>query len=261
MRTKHVWVVAGAVSAVLWMAAAADAAYVLLLNNTRIEGTDIRAKSDGEVILTTPQGQRSFPKGQYLRAVADKPADFEKAKQLIAAKSYDEAIRILNDIAVKYRYLEWDNTARGLLAQANMAKGDAAAAAAEYEQILRNSPEAKSDTILQWSYRESLLVAKQFDKLQPILTDLIEKGERADAARAQIMRGDIRQAQGQIEGAVMDYLRTVVLYEGERDAQPEALFKAAEGLDKLRDPRSRELYEKLASEYPSSPYAAKAAGK
>jgi len=261
MRAKRVSVVVGAVTAVLCMASLTDAAYVLLPNNTRIDGTDIRAKSDGEVILTTPQGQRSFPKGQYLRAVADKPVDFDKAKQLVAAKTYDEAVRILNDIVSKYRYLEWDNTAHALLAQVNMAKGDAAAAASEYEQILRNSPEAKNDAALQWSYRDALLAAKQFDKLQPILTELIEKGERADAAKAQIMRGDIRQAQGQVEGAVIDYLRTVVLYESERDAQPEALFKAAEGLDKLRDPRARELYKKLTSEYASSPYAAKAAGK
>ena len=241
MRPKRVSVVAGSLAAVLYMATLADAAYVLLPNNTRIDGTDIRAKSDGEIILTTPQGQRSFPKGQYLRAVADKPADFDKAKQLIAAKTYDEAVRILNDIVAKYRYLEWDNSARALLAQAHMAKGDAASAASEYEQILKNSPDAKNDASLQWSYRESLLVAKQFDKLQPILTELIEKGERSEAARAQIMRGDIRQAQGQVEGAVLDYLRTVVLYESEREAQPEALFKAAEGLDKLRDPRAREL--------------------
>jgi tetratricopeptide (TPR) repeat protein len=254
-------VAAGAAAALIAAAWSVDAAYVLLPNNTRIEGTDIRAKSDGEVILTTPQGQRSFPKGQYLRAVADKPADIDKAKQLAGAKSYDEAIRILNDIVSKFRYLEWDNSAHAMLAQIYMAKGDAGQAASEYEQIIRNSPDARSDAGLQWSYRESLLAAKQYDKLQPILTELIEKGERADAARAQIMRGDIREAQGQVEGAVMDYLRTVVLYANERDAQPEALFKAAEGLDKLRDPRARELYRKLAADYPGSPYAAKAAGR
>ena len=49
--------------------------------------------------------------------MADKPADFDKAKQLVAAKTYDEAVRILNDIVSKYRYLEWDNTAHALLAQ------------------------------------------------------------------------------------------------------------------------------------------------
>ena len=98
------------------------------------------------------------------------------------------------------------------------------------------------------------------DTLRDPAFDLATGKGRVDDP-AQIMRGDIRQAQGQIEGAVMDYLRTVVLYEAERDAQPEALYKAAEGLDKPRDPRARALYKKLTSEYPSSPYAAKASGK
>src|SRR5262245_39835616 len=66
------------------------AAYVELSNGTKIEGTDIRAKSDGEIILTTAQGQRSFIKGQYVRAEADKPADFDKAGQLYQQKSFDE---------------------------------------------------------------------------------------------------------------------------------------------------------------------------
>ena len=236
----------------------ARAAYVLLANNTRIDGTDIRAKSDGEIILTTPQGQRSFPKGQYVRAVADKPADFDKAKQLLAAKTYDEAIKILNDIVLKYRYLEWDNTARVVLGQAYAQKGDFANAIDSYEQAIKASPDAKGDEALQWAYRGALLDGKQYDKLEAALNEVITAGPRPEAAHAQIMRGDMRMSQNQVEAALLDYLRTVVLFESEKDSRPEALYKASEALKALRDPRAAELAKTLVAEFPGNPYAEKA---
>jgi tetratricopeptide (TPR) repeat protein len=248
---------------VIFLAAAmsARAAYVELSNGTRIEGTDIRAKSDGEIILTTAQGIRSFMKGQYTAAFADKPADFDKAKGLAAQKNYDEAARILADVAARYRFLGWDNQANALLAQVYIAKGDAAAAAGCYEQMFRNSPETAADGNLQWGYRAALLGAKQYDKLNPLLTESIAKGSRADAARAQTMRGDIKLAQNQTEGAFLDYMRTVTLFENEREVRPEAMLKAAEALEKLRDPRAKDLYKQLRETYPDSPFAQKAAGK
>jgi tetratricopeptide (TPR) repeat protein len=233
------------------------AAYVILPNNTRIEGSDIRAKSDGEVILTTPQGQRSFPKGQYLRAVADKPVDFDKAKQLVTAKSYDEAIKILNDIILKYRYLEWDNSARMVLGQVCTQKGDFTGAVDAYEQIVKASPDGKVDASIQWAYRQALLDAKQYDKLGNALDEIIVSGSRADAARAQIMRGDVKLSQNQLEGAVLDYLRTVVLYEQEKESRPEALYKAADTLKAMRDPRAAEMAKTLEQEFPGHPLVEK----
>ncbi len=67
-------------------------------------------------------------------------------------------------------------------------------------------------------------------------------------------------AQGQKNEALLDYLRTVILYEKEASVRPEALFKAAGLLEELRDPRAAELRKKLAEEYPNSPYVKKGAG-
>jgi TolA-binding protein len=97
--------------------------------------------------------------------------------------------------------------------------------------------------------------------LEPLLNKLIESGARGDAARAQIMRGDVRMAQNQVEAAALDYLRTVVLFESEQASQPEALLKTAQALEKLRDARAKEMYRTLAAKYPSSPQAAEARGK
>ena len=94
-----------------------------------------------------------------------------------------------------------------------------------------------------------------------MLKDVIAKGSRSDAARAQIMRGDIKAAQNQVEAAALDYMRTVILFASERSVQPEALMKAAESFEKLRDSRAKDLYKKIVDEFPTSPQAAAARAK
>lgn len=251
----------GAVAGCLLAALSASAAYVELTDGTRRDGSDIRAKSDGTIILTTPQGQVTFMKGQYTKAAADKPADFDKARQLAAQKNYDEAIKLLDGIIANYRFLEWDNNARMVKAQVLTAKGDASGAVTTYEQIFAASPELRKDTKFLWPYYEALVAAKMFDKLGPQLDELISKGARPDAAKAQIIRGDIKMSQANIEGAVLDYLRSAILFESERESLPEALYKAAEGLEKLRDPRAKDMYRRVASEFGGTPWGQKAAGK
>lgn len=264
-RTSHQamrgWSWAAVVAALVAGALAAQAAYVELPNGKRFEGSAIRATATGDVYLTTPQGVMTFTKGQYIRAMADRPAELDQAAQLIRAKKYDEGIKLLEGVANAYRFLEWDVQARAALAQAQAEKGDAMAAVTTFEKIFSLTPQAKSDGAILWGYRQALLGAKQYARLKPLLDEVIVSGSRDDAARAQTMRGDIEAAQGNMELAVLDYLRTVVLFKNQKDAQPEALFKAAEALDKLRDGRAKQLYTQLAADYPSSPYAAQARAK
>lgn len=244
--------------AVLAAAAGSQAAHVITTTGQRVDGSDIRAKSDGEIILTTVQGTRSFYPGQYTKAVADKPAEIDKAAVLVESKQFDEAIKLLDDVVLHYRFLDWDNQARAMLPSIYVKKGDFAGAISAYDKLFAASPKSKEDPDLQWGYRQTLLDAKQFNKLEQQLGAVISAGPRTDAAKAQIMRGDAKLAQSQVESAAMDYLRTVILYESEKGVQPEALFKAADTLEKLRDARSKEMFRKLVDEYPGSPQAAAA---
>ncbi|HIE11545.1 MAG TPA: tetratricopeptide repeat protein [Kiritimatiellae bacterium] len=243
------------------MAREAVAAYVITKQNKRIEGTDIRAKANGEIVLTTPQGTRTFYPGQYLKAVADKPADYDRAVQLVNAGKYAEAVEILQGIVRRFRYLEWDQRARALLAKAYAARGQHGKAVDIFEEMFRIDSSLAENRELQWAYRRQLLAAGKYAELSRILTEVVTRGDRPDAARAYLMRGDLKMARNQVESAALDYLRTVILFKDQEDVQPMALFKAAEALEKLLDARARQLYEKLVKEYPSSPYAAKAKRK
>ena len=241
--------------------AVVQAAYVVTTQGQRVDGTDIRARANGEIILTTPQGTRTFYPGQYVKAVADKPAEVDRAAQLVAAKRFDDAIKLLEEVVSKYRFLDWDNQARVMIAVAQGGKGDHVAAVSTYEKLFAANPKSREEGDIAWAYRQAMLDAKQFDKLESQLREVIASGSRTDAARAQVMRGDINMAQSQVELAAMDYLRTVVLFKAEKAVQPDALMKAADALEKLRDGRAKDMYRMLVEEYPASPQAQAAKGK
>jgi hypothetical protein len=68
------------------------------------------------------------------------------------------------------------------------------------------------------------------------------------------------KADGKRDDAAMDYLRSILMYADVVAAQPEALSKAAQLFDDMRDPRAEDLKKRLRANYPDSPYARKLGG-
>lgn len=251
-----------------WVAAALAggawaAPYVVLPNGSRVTGSAIRALSNGDVNLTTDVGVRTFPKGSYAKAVADKPAEFDQAVAALNAKKYDDAIKLFSGIMVNLRGLDWDVAAARELPKAMLGKGDAEGAVQAYEKLFLLSPAEKQNADVAWAHRRAMLQAKQYPVLLRQLDAVAAAGNRADAARAQTMRGDIQLAQNNLEQAAMDYLRTAILFQDVNDPviQGEAHFKAAAALEQMREPRAKDLYRKVVEQYGTSPYAAQAKGK
>jgi len=261
MKTKNIlliaWVAAWAAGTVL------AAPYVVLPNGQQVPGTAIRALANGDVNLTTSAGVRTFPKGSFLKAVADKPAEYDQAVAALNGKKYDEAVKLLTGIVASQRGLDWDVQAAKILPQALLGKGDAEGAVKAYERLFLMSAEEKQNPESAWGLRRALLQAKQYPALLRQLDAVAAGGSRPDAARAQTMRGDIQLAQNNVELAALDYLRTAILFADIRDAAilGEATYKAAAALEQLKDPRAKELFKKVATEYGASPYAAQARGK
>ena len=247
-----------------WVAGAAWAApYVVMPNGSRVDGTAIRALATGDINLTTDMGVRTFPKGSYAKAVADKPAEYDQAVAAIKAQKYDDAAKLLDGVVAKYRFLGWDVEAAKVLPQALLGKGDAEGAVQAYDKLFLLAPAEKQNSDVAWGMRRAMLQAKQYAALIRQLDAVAAAGNRPEAARAQTMRGDIQLAQNNVELAAMDYLRTAILFADVRDAEilGEASYKAAAALEQLKDPRAKDLYKKVVAEYGASRYAAQAKGK
>jgi len=239
------------------------APYVVLPNGKKIAGSKIRALANGDINLTTEMGIRTFPKGSYAKAVADKPAAYDKAVAAYKAKKFDVSAKLLQGIIKNYRSLGWDVQASKLLPQVLLAQGNAEGAVKAYSKLFLLAPEEKTNADLAWGMRKAMLKAKQYPALMRQLNAVAAQGSRNDAARAQIMRGDIQLAQNNVELGALEYLRTAILFRDVKDPviQGEAHYKAAVALEQLRDPRAKEMYQIVVKQYGASPYAAQAKGK
>lgn len=259
-RKANNWMWAAALLAVVSMSS--QAAYVVTRQGNRVDGTDIRVRPNGDVVLTTSIGQQTFPAGTYMRAVADQPAEYDQARQLMSGGQYDRAIPLLKEIVRAYANLDWDMRALGLLAQASYLSGDYTGAVRSYEDLFEKMPKDEVNSEMLWNYRESLLKADRLDKLELLLNELIESGARDDAARAQVMRGDIKKSRNQLKDAVLDYMRTVILFKNAaEEIVAEAAFKAGETLEAQRDSRAKDMFRIVVEQYPGSPFAAQAGQK
>jgi len=253
---------------VLWAAvlggcvSASAAPYVLLQGNRRLDGVAIRVKNDGSIVLTDATGQqRTIDRTQVVKAAADKPIDFERALQQVHAGQYDAAIPVLEKIVSEMRFLSWDEQGIVPLTHALVAKGDAVRAVTLFEAVLMDNPKLEQVEEARWTYYAALAAAGKATVLEPKLEKLIREGPATDAAKAQLLRGDLRAGMNQLESAVLDYLRTVRFYEGEKALMPVALFKTASTLEKMRDARAKDWYKRLVDEFPDSPQAVEAKGK
>ena len=202
-----------------------------------------------------------LPKAQVAGLSIRKPADYDKVIAMLAAKQYAAAIPLLEDIIIKYKMLDWDNQARVQLANAYLAQNDAKKAVNVLEAYMSSVPKEGIPAALIRVYWAALLQSNQGAALKKELDSVVAGGTRPMVAAAMIMRGNVNRESGQKEVALLDYLRVVILFENIREIQPEALFKAAEILDELRDPRAEEMKKKLVQEYKDSEYAAKLSGK
>lgn len=176
-----------------------------------------------------------------------------------AAQSIPQLEKILKD----YAMLQYDTVAGQVLAQIHMRENRAADALRVAEAVIASKPEAGTTSDLAPVYWEAMLATGRTGKLAPALEEAIKSAPRPVAARAHTLRGDLLKSEGRARDALKDgYLRTIALFRDVRDAQPEALFKAAVAFEELQQVQYAEtMRQRLLSGYADSEYAKRLRGK
>lgn len=227
---------------------------VYLVNGQSIEAKSVQwRESAQEYRIETPDGT-IIPKAKkdIERFDIEAPAEMSQAEQMMASGQMDAALPLLQKVVDSYRMIVWDNKARALQAQIYARKQDPKKAVSVLDEAFKTMDPAEIDLPLRRLYWECLLGADRTAALKKDLDETIAAGSRESAAEAQVMRGNMSRAQGAKEDALLDYLRTVLLFEDVKSVQPEALAKTAQLLDELRDPRAAEMRKRLMQEYPES---------
>jgi len=178
------------------------------------------------------------------RMEMDKPVEMAQAEQLVAANRSSEAISLLQTVMTNDVGLNWDNTARELLARIYV-KGNESAKAVKIvdELIAANAPISSSLRVEYW--KALLAVDPKSVKVVKDLSEAIATGPREIVPVAQNMRGDVLRAAGRKEEALEEYLRTILFFEDADGAWTDALTRASELYEALGDAsRAGELRQK-----------------
>ena len=155
---------------------------------------------------------------------------------------------------------------RGRLAEAH----DKAAAAKDYEELVREYPRSSKVPEATLGIAEGLIADKKWDDAMKRLNDVVRAPAAPTAARARalFLNGVVQEARGEV-GALDAYLKVAAFYATAPDA-PEGLWKGGQLLEKqaatLADPnaratqvaRARRAYDDLVRHYPNAPWTTQA---
>ncbi len=243
------------------MQAEAAGGKIQLNDGQVIAAKEIRFKrTTQEYIITMPNGtEMPMPKARVKTVEIDKPAQYDQAAAAVTGGALDQAIPTLEQLSSDcYMLSPWDARCLDLLGFAYKRKGDNTKAAATYKKFYTSVANPATITLeMQRRAWDAFIAVNDKTTLGQSVEAAIAKGPRENAAAAHIARADMAKSEKNLQDALLDYLRVVLLYEQIKAIQPEALYKAAQCLEELRDPRAEDWRKKLMADYPQDPWASK----
>jgi len=237
-------------------ALSAHASLIVLKNGRTVTGKSIEWRESTRDYLVINEGaSMPIPEDQVAKMEIDRPAELDQAKGAVTSRQYGQAIPLLEGLVKKYSKLSWDVDAMKLLAQCYIEMNDSKKAATAIDALF-----AAGGTLtpsLQMTYLKSLQKSGDTKRFQKELNRTIGTGSSDLVAVAYLIRANSYLQDGNQDAALSDYLKIVTLFKNEKSVQPEALYNAAELLDKGKDPRAADLRKILVQEYKSSEFAGK----
>ncbi len=241
---------------ILLSGAVQAAPFVVNSAGKQVNGSAIQSAADGTVLLTTLNGQTlTFRPGTYRQAFADKPKEMFQVEALVKQRKLIAVVHILRRVKEQYRFLGWDQRACLMLARVYLPLKQFEDSAREYEELFAAQPKFKKIPKERANYMQALLGSGRIAEVAVMIDEDIASGSREAAAHAQIVRGDMKSAGGQYEEALLDYLRTTILFRAQTAVLPEATYKTAVALKNLNDPRATEYFQKVITEFQTSEFA------
>ena len=223
-------------SAALFAAVALDAtadvpARLTLSNGSKVQGPTRWQSAKKQYVITVKTGtietEQSFSPSEVVNVEVQTPANL---KQAIQTKNTAQ----LEAIMKQYVMLQYDVVAGSYLARIYLAQNKPADALRACQTVIASNPDAGTKSDLAPVYWKSLLATGKGSTLGPILDEAIKGGSPSVAAGALLVRGDLLKADNKLQEALADgYLRVVVFHRQQRDAMPEALYKAMETFEAL----------------------------
>ena len=225
--------------------------YVVDRQGNIVYGTAIQADSSGKISIKLDGGaSRSFASGQYRSAHAPVPQGVKDANRFMSQGQWDAALGKLDAAWRTHKYLG----AAGLIARMRstcfIKKGQAAQADSALTEGLRFEKDADGKTKLNAARAEVQIAQGDLKGAEATLGRI--RGGLDDQETATFVfntRGMLLNKKGQKRDAVLQYLKTVLLYPKAGHTRKEALEQVVAILKELNDNRAGQFANVLKQDY------------
>jgi len=220
-------------------------AYVVMKDGSTKSAASVKMKDANgtlEVVFKKGSSPMGLPRNAYQYAYIPKPKELSGFTQAMENRNYDDVISLAPALVKKFALLGWGDYISGTEAEAQLRKGNVDAAKKALAAAKR-TPGGNKDAVMRAEIL-ILLNEKQYDKIDGILKQLMLSKDDDVAAFAFNMRGAVYKEQGQKKQAVLEYLKTLLLFEKNKkvDAErAEAKKEAVALLKELKDPRADKI--------------------
>lgn len=242
MRTRIVTFAAFICVAGHLLGAAADC-YVVKRNGSKVKGVSLKAESDGTLKLQMGKKgpTQSFKKGTYRYGYVSKPKEVASLEKAAKGGKHDLILKHAPQVFDRYKYLGWGDHISYLEGMAYIEKKQFRQAKTSFER--GSNFRARHDEELLQGMVLALLGLKEIDKVKPMLAKMMKSADKDMAAFSFNVRGDILAQEGKKKEAVLEYLKTLLLFrpgsvERQRD---KARTQAVVLLKEMKDSRWQEI--------------------
>jgi len=219
--------------------------YVIDPRDTQVVGESLTADRDGNLTLVMGGGQSvTYKKGQYKSAHIPKPKEVVTLEQAMEQKKTDYVLKEAPAIFAKYQYLGWGGHTAALEGQAQLEKSNYQAALQCFDRSLGMKDQEPAEALT--GKVMALIGLKRNPEALALVEKLVAAADDKTAPYAFNARGQLLASEGKKREAVLEYLKTLLLFKPEEAvAERAAARKAVVALLKeMGDPRAAE-FEKI----------------
>jgi len=242
MRTRIVTLAALICVAGRLLGAAADC-YVVKRNGTKVKGVSVKAESDGTLKLQMEKNGpiQTFKKGTYRYGYVSRPKEVASLERAAEGGKHDLILKHAPQVFDRYKYLGWGDHISFLEGMAYIEKKQFGQAKTSFERG-SNFRAKHSDELLQGMVL-ALLGLKEIDKAKPMLAKMMKSADRDMAAFSFNVQGDILAQEGKKKEAVLEYLKTLLLFRpgSVKRERSKAKTQAVALLKEMKDSRWQEI--------------------
>jgi len=178
---------------------------------------------------------------QFKAAYVPEPDQVAALEKLLEAKEYDKVIQFAGQTFSQYSILGWGDKIAYLEGTAYLEKKEPEKAAAAFAKGLP-FPGSYRDNLARGRVL-AMIAQGKVEEVRNDLDSMVRSSRKADAAMAFNARGQILANEGKSKEAVLEYLKTLLLFEADaKDVEPyrdEARKQVVALMRKMGDPKWR----------------------